>query len=96
VTEIEKNILINIFSGFPQIDQAVLFGSRALGSNKMASDIDIALKGEQINDAVMAACRGQIDESPLPYMLDLVHYNQLTNNELIHHIDEFGKKLYQR
>ena len=42
-----KNIIIeninNIFSQYPQIEKAVLYGSRAKGNYKTGSDIDLVL-----------------------------------------------------
>ncbi len=40
--------LISVFSRFPHIYQAVLFGSRAKGTNKPFSDVDIALVGDDL------------------------------------------------
>lgn len=39
---------------FPEIDEAILFGSRALGNFKKGSDIDLAIVGESITDQTMA------------------------------------------
>ena len=37
-----------ILKSFPEIEEAVLFGSRAKGNYKPGSDIDIAIKGSAI------------------------------------------------
>ena len=36
-----------VFARYPQISRAVLFGSRAMGTHKPGSDIDIALFGKE-------------------------------------------------
>jgi predicted nucleotidyltransferase len=80
---------------FPEINEAVIFGSRALGSYKTGSDIDIALKGE-ISIDILAGLKAILDEGmPLPYTFDLVDYNK-ANAELKMHIDAFGQTFYSR
>jgi predicted nucleotidyltransferase len=36
-----------ILASYESVDKAVLFGSRAIDTYKEASDVDIAIKGEQ-------------------------------------------------
>lgn len=85
-------ILKGIFKEFSQIHEVLIFGSRAMGNNKMGSDIDIALKGE-ITDKVMRGVRMELEDSPLPYFFDVVNYGDITHQKLKDHIDEFGKVL---
>jgi predicted nucleotidyltransferase len=40
--------IINVFSKYPQIEKAVLYGSRAKGNYKNGSDIDLTLFGENL------------------------------------------------
>ncbi|MEW6606108.1 MAG: nucleotidyltransferase domain-containing protein [bacterium] len=47
-SEIEK--IIEALKRFPQIEQAIIFGSRAKGSHKKGSDIDLAIKGKDITE----------------------------------------------
>ncbi len=74
---------------FPEIKEVILFGSRAIGSYKPASDIDLALKGEITLDTI-SGLKTLLDEGiPLPYMFDLVDYNK-SGKELKEHIDTYG------
>ena len=41
--------LNNIFINMEDINEVVLYGSRAKGTHKHASDIDITLKGKKLN-----------------------------------------------
>lgn len=34
---------------YPEIEKVIIFGSRAMGNYKPGSDIDIALKGQNVN-----------------------------------------------
>lgn len=52
-----------------------LFGSRARGDARRASDIDLALIARQpIAAADMAALREALEESAIPFRIDLVDY----------------------
>jgi len=78
----------------PEIQQAILFGSRAMGNYKKASDVDLCIKGEKINSQIVLSLRELLEEEyPMPYFFDVIHYEQITNEELRNHIDEQGKRL---
>lgn len=52
-----------------------LFGSRARGDARRVSDIDLALvSGQPIAVADMAALREALEESLIPFRIDLVDY----------------------
>ena len=44
LTPKELETLKNVFKKFENINEVILFGSRALGTHKPASDIDFAIK----------------------------------------------------
>ncbi|MWN78328.1 nucleotidyltransferase domain-containing protein [Labilibaculum sp. A4] len=78
----------------PEIQETILFGSRAMGNYKTASDVDLCIKGEKINSQIVLSLRELLEEEySLPYFFDVVHYEQITNEELRRHIDEKGKRL---
>jgi len=79
---------------FPQIQEALIIGSRAMGHYKRGSDIDIALKGSNITETILAKIKGKLeDELPLPYLFDVIHYETIKNLELKKHIDTYGKSI---
>jgi predicted nucleotidyltransferase len=85
------------FRLFPEIDEAVLFGSRAKGNYKPGSDVDIAIKGEKIEHACVSRLSDILnEESLLPYYFDIVHFEQITEPELVQHIERVGEMLYAR
>ncbi len=52
-----------------------LFGSRARGDARRASDIDLALvAGQPVAAADMAALREALEESQVPFRIDLIDY----------------------
>ena len=47
-TVLEK--IIKVLKSFPEVEEALLFGSRATGSIKLASDMDLAIKAPKLTD----------------------------------------------
>ena len=82
-------------SEFPEIERAVIFGSRAKGNYKPGSDIDIAIIGENITFNTVSRLHSLLEEQgPLPYLFDIVDYTHLNHEELKSHIDRIGKVIY--
>lgn len=81
-----------IFGKFPEVKEALIFGSRAMGNYKSGSDIDLCLKGEQITLELVAKIKSLLqDEGPLPYQIDIVAYHIIESEKLKNHINTFGK-----
>ena len=94
LTPKELEILKNVFKKFDDIKEVILFGSRALGTHKTASDIDLAIKGN-VDINTLSKLKYTLEEDTnLPYFFDVVIYDNLENMELKKHIDEFGKIIY--
>ncbi|ADR21250.1 hypothetical protein MATR_11210 [Marivirga tractuosa] len=86
----------SVFSNYPQIEEALLYGSRAMGNYKPASDIDISLIGDEIDLSLINQVEFDLDDLMLPYKIDLSIYHKIKNPELLDHISRVGKNLYQR
>ncbi len=88
-------IIVKEISSFKEIRQAVIFGSRAMGNYKKGSDIDIAIKGHGITEDIVVRLSARLNqESPIPYFVDVVHYEGITSRALVDHIDRVGKVLW--
>ena len=72
----------------------VLFGSRAKGTHRPASDIDLALFGE-LDSAALAFAARLLDESLLPYHVDLLPHRDIANAELLVHIERVGVVMWE-
>jgi predicted nucleotidyltransferase len=82
---------------FPQVDQLVLFGSRAMGNYKIESDVDLAIKGQSISYQTAIRLSEQLNEVlPLPYFFDVVNYADVQEPELVAHIDRVGVIIFNR
>lgn len=46
ITETSYRLLMGTFSNYPEIEEVIIFGSRAKGTCKKGSDIDLAIKGD--------------------------------------------------
>lgn len=79
----------DVFLSYPQIEKAVVFGSRAKGNYRDGSDIDICLFGN-IDFVLLQNIEISLDSLNLPYTIDLVVYENIQNDELKEHIDRVG------
>lgn len=76
---------------FPDIEEVLIFGSRAKGNYKRSSDVDLAIKGKNISYQTVTRLSTILNEDlPLPYFFDVVHYESLSNPALRDHIDRVG------
>jgi len=93
--ESDLDYIIKIIKYFPEIEKAVIFGSRAKGTYKLGSDIDIAIYGEKITFDILAKLHSLLeDESPMPYEFDIVDYTHSEHKEIKEHIERVGKIIY--
>lgn len=94
LTEAQLKLLIDILQQFPTVEQAVLFGSRAKGTMHSRSDIDLAVKGAQLNRHTLAQLAMLFDESDLPYAVDVQILQDIQSPALREHIQRIGKIIY--
>jgi predicted nucleotidyltransferase len=85
----------SVFSAHPGIEQVVLFGSRAKGNYKPASDIDLAVLGT-VDSSEIARIDWELDDLLLPWEIDLLQFDQLNNPDLREHIARVGQPLFLR
>lgn len=90
----ELQLMRNIFSMTPHLEKVVLYGSRAKGTNKPFSDVDITLIGDQLTQDDLTDVMYRLSESSLPYFCDVSLFSHLNNPALIDHIQRRGKIIY--
>ena len=91
----EISDLRGVLASFPEVEEAIIYGSRARGTNKVSSDIDLTLKGS-LSYLQLALLDAKIDDLYLPYFVDLSLFSMLKNEDLIESIEREGKVLYKR
>jgi predicted nucleotidyltransferase len=82
--------ITNTLKQFESIEEVILYGSRAKGNYKPSSDIDIVLKGKDINLNLLSKINTKLDDLLLPYKFDISIYHQISNAELLDHINRIG------
>lgn len=85
-----------ILDRYPEVDSAVIYGSRAKGDYRLGSDIDLTLIGSSIDHAQHLAISGAIEDLMLPYTVDLSLFKEIENPNLRDHINRVGKTFYDR
>jgi uncharacterized protein len=96
LTNSDLQFILTIIKCYPQIDEALIFGSRALNKHKKGSDIDIALKGKELGLTASTIAGILNEESPLPYFFDVLDYDLIDNQDLRNHIDRVGQQIYKK
>jgi len=87
--------IVSVLKKYPTVESAFIFGSRAKGNFKNGSDIDIALKGAQIDfDTLKKISYWLNEETTMPYKFDILIYQNIKEPALKEHIDRVGIELY--
>jgi len=92
----ERALIHAALAGVPKLQRAVLYGSRALGTWRRGSDVDLALEGDNLTNDDLIACAGRLDDLPLPYRYDLTLRATIANPALAEHITQHGVTFWER
>jgi len=92
----EVESIKQIFSAFSEVEKAILYGSRAKGTFRPNSDIDISLMGTELTIGVLNQISWQLDDLLLSYTFDLSNFHQINNPALVEHIERIGKVIYEK
>jgi len=89
--------ICNVLARHPQVERAILYGSRAKGNYKLASDIDLTLVGgEELTPDVLYCIVDEIDDLLLPYTFDLSIFSQISDPDVVEHIQRVGVLFYEK
>src|ERR1039457_125355 len=88
--------IIQVFESFPEVDEVILYGSRAKGNHKPASDIDLTLKGDNLTLEILNKIRLELDDLLLPFTFDVSIYKGINNKDMIDHIERVGIVFYAK
>lgn len=78
------------------VQAAKLFGSRAKGTHRHGSDIDLALLGPVEREQLLEISEELNERTLLPYRFDVVAYDTLDSPALRAHIDRVGILIHVR
>jgi type I restriction enzyme S subunit len=96
---LKEHVVISIksvFAKYPQVENAILYGSRAKGNYRPNSDIDLTLKGENLDLSTLFKIETDLDDLLLPYKIDLSIFSKIENQDLIEHINRAGIAFFKR
>ena len=74
--------LRDLFANYRSIEKVLIFGSRAKGTAKSASDIDLAVFAPSMSAQEFTQLWSELDNLPLVFKLDVLHWDRLDNKEL--------------
>lgn len=85
----------SVFSRYGGIERVILYGSRAMGTHRPGSDIDLTVTGD-LGPGEVLMLENELDDLLLPQKIDLSLHRFIDNPELLAHIDRVGRTLYER
>lgn len=89
-----REAIIAVIAANDRVERAVLFGSRATGTNTVTSDVDIALFGDGLTLSDQASLAAAVEEIPMAQSVDLILYDSIRNPALRNHIRREGVEWY--
>lgn len=79
----------------PKIETIILFGSRAKGTWKKGSDVNLCLRGVELQFSDIVEISYKLNEETLmPYMFDVLLWEKIKNQEIAEHIKRCGIQLF--
>ena len=96
LTESTIEQITSVFEQYPDLEEAILYGSRAMGNYRKGSDIDLTLKGESLTYRQMVQMEVKIDDLLLPYLFDFSLLRHIEDRGVVDHIERVGVTFYKR
>ena len=90
------NKINGIFRQHENIEEVIVYGSRAKGNFKTGSDIDLTIKSKTFNLTELLQVENELDDLLLAYKIDLSLFHQISNIALVEHIERVGKIFYTK
>ena len=91
-----RKAVIDIIAANTRVERAVLFGSRATGTFRPASDVDVALFGDSLSMSDQANLAAAIQDLTIPQRVHLLLYGTVDSSDLREHIETQGVEWYRR
>jgi len=85
-----------VLTRHPEVERVILYGSRAMGTFKPGSDVDLTLVGEKLNSTILGRIDEELDDLLLPYEFDLSIFSTITHAGLLDHLRRVGVTFYEK
>ncbi|MFP4428782.1 MAG: nucleotidyltransferase domain-containing protein [Desulfovermiculus sp.] len=89
-------MLRSVFARYDQVDEVIIYGSRAKGNYGPGSDIDLVVKGRNLSLSLLHNINQEIDDLLLPYTVDISLFAHITHPNLLDHIQRVGQQFYKK
>ncbi len=96
LTERDMKTITGILNKFTEVDVVNIFGSRAKGTFKEGSDIDLVIMNKSVSEKTLKKIQLEFEDSSLPYTVDLVCFDKLHQQEFIDHINRISILFYKK
>ena len=87
--------LVAVFRRYPDLEQVILFGSRATGKATERSDIDLATRGIRDRNR-LGRLALDLEETAILQECGVQAYERIHHAPLKTHIDRWGVPIYER
>lgn len=96
LTDEQMLFLRSLFAKNERIERVLLYGSRAKGTYKPFSDVDITIVGKGLTVADIDALHAALNGSVIPYKFDIYKFDLLTDKLPENYNPKSGITIYQR
>lgn len=83
------------FADYPAIRRVLIYGSRAKGSYRPGSDIDLTIDGAGVTENERLEMESRLDDLLLPNTIDLSLLTTIKTSSLLDHIQRVGIVIYE-
>lgn len=91
LTRHDRDLIRDVLARYPEVRRVTLFGSRAMGTFGRGSDIDLALEGPDLDARTLTRIATELEDSDLPYKVDLLLRDDQLEPKLEAHIRRHGR-----
>ncbi len=91
-----EDAIRSVFARHRHVERVILYGSRAMGTYRDASDIDFTIEGDDVSFDELLRIDDELDDLLLPWKIDLSLRRQIDNAALQDHIERVGIAFYRK
>jgi hypothetical protein len=96
INQKSTDILNSIFSKYEEVNEVILYGSRAKGNYHERSDVDMVINNSNLDRHILGKIILDINNSNFPNTVDIQLFENLKNKKLIDHIHRVGVLFYKK
>ena len=90
----DRDAIASILAAHPEVEYALVYGSRARGNFKSGSDVDMVLAGKNLTDMVLLDVCAELRDSNVPYMCDVIAEHDIQDENMKREIEVTGQFFY--